>query len=74
MKKLSAAVSSMRLRTLPLSLAGVLLGSGLAISEFQVSPAVILLVCLTTICLQVLTNLCKRIKKVNGVVKAARVN
>lgn len=61
MKKLSAAVSSMRLRTLPLSLAGVLLGSGLAISEFQVSPAVILLVCLTTVCLQVLTNLCNEL-------------
>ena len=47
----------MRLRTLPLSLAGVLLGSLLAVAEFQVSPMVIFLVCLTTVCLQILSNL-----------------
>ena len=52
-----AVVRSMRLRTLPLSLAGVLLGCKLAIAEWQVKPLVVVLVCLTTVCLQILSNL-----------------
>ena len=48
----------MRLRTLPLSLAGVILGSSLAIADFQVSAGVVALVCVTTVCLQILSNLC----------------
>ena len=52
-----AVVSSMRLRTLPLSLAGVLLGCKLALAEWQVKPLVVVLVCLTTVCLQILSNL-----------------
>ena len=51
----------MRLRTLPLSLAGVILGSSLAIAEFQVNAGVVALVCLTTVCLQVLSNLCNEL-------------
>ena len=47
----------MRLRTLPLSLAGVLLGCKLALAEWQVKPLVVVLVCLTTVCLQILSNL-----------------
>ena len=57
MNKLSAALSSMRLRTLPLSLAGVLLGGLLAVADYMVRPAVLALVCLTTVCLQILSNL-----------------
>ena len=47
----------MRLRTLPLSLAGVLLGSLLAVADYRVPASVIALVCLTTVCLQILSNL-----------------
>ena len=47
----------MRLRTLPLSLAGVLMGSLLAVADYRVPLKVVLLVCLTTICLQILSNL-----------------
>ena len=57
MSKFSAALSSMRLRTLPLSLAGVLLGGLLAVADYHVRPAVLALVCLTTVCLQILSNL-----------------
>ena len=54
---MKAALSSMRLRTLPLSLAGVLLGCKLALVRWQVSGWTVLLVCLTTVCLQILSNL-----------------
>ena len=47
----------MRLRTLPLSLAGVVLGCKLAMVQWQVSGWVVALVCLTTVCLQILSNL-----------------
>lgn len=57
MTRLQASLSSMRLRTLPLSLAGVLLGIFLAAAEFRVSFVVALLVCITTVCLQILSNL-----------------
>ena len=56
-RKIKAALKSMRLRTLPLSLAGVLLGCKLAMERWQVNGWVVLLVCLTTICLQILSNL-----------------
>ena len=54
---MKAAIKSMRLRTLPLSLAGVLLGCKLALAEWQVNGWVVVLVCLTTVCLQILSNL-----------------
>ena len=47
----------MRLRTLPLSLAGVLLGSLLAVADYRMQWPVVLLVCLTTVSLQILSNL-----------------
>ena len=47
----------MRLRTLPLSLAGVVLGCKLAMAQWQVNGWVVALVCLTTVCLQILSNL-----------------
>lgn len=57
MNKLKAAVSSMRLRTLPLSAAGVLLGILLAVADYRVNPLVAVLIVLTTLCLQILSNL-----------------
>lgn len=57
MAKFKYYLSSMRLRTLPLSLAGVLLGSFLALADYRVPAPVVLLVCLTTVCLQILSNL-----------------
>ena len=52
-----AAVKSMRLRTLPLSLAGVLLGILLAASDWHVDLWTAVLVMFTTVCLQILSNL-----------------
>ena len=47
----------MRLRTLPLSTAGVLLGILLAVADWKVDPWTAVLIVLTTICLQILSNL-----------------
>lgn len=47
----------MRLRTLPLSLAGVCLGIMLAAADYSVSWKVAVLVMLTTVCLQILSNI-----------------
>ncbi len=47
----------MRLRTLPLSLAGVCLGIMLAMADYRIDWKVALLIMLTTICLQVLSNI-----------------
>ena len=52
-----ACLRSMRLRTLPLSLAGITLGVFLAAGERSVSPLTVLLLALTTVCLQILSNL-----------------
>lgn len=55
--KISACIRSLRLRTLPLSLAGVVLGIMLAAADYKVSVAVAVLIMLTTACLQLLSNL-----------------
>ena len=55
--KISAAIHSMRLRTLPLSLAGVVLGIFLAAANHPVSALVIVFLLLTTVSLQILSNL-----------------
>ncbi len=47
----------MRLRTLPLSLSGIMLGCFLAVSDYTVKPATVVFLTLTTVCLQILTNL-----------------
>ena len=52
-----AAIKSMRLRTLPLSVAGVLLGILLAVSDWHVGLWTAVLIVLTTVCLQILSNL-----------------
>ena len=55
--KLKAAIKSMRLRTLPLSTAGVLLGILLAAADYHISLWTSVLIVVTTICLQILSNL-----------------
>ena len=55
--KLKASIKSMRLRTLPLSLSGVILGVTLAADKTDVSPWTAALIFLTTVCLQILSNL-----------------
>lgn len=55
--KFKAAIQSMRLRTLPLSCAGVLLGILLAVADWKVDPWTAVLIVLTTVCLQILSNL-----------------
>ena len=52
-----ACLRSMRLRTLPLSLAGVTLGVLLAAGEQALNPWTIILLMLTTVSLQILSNL-----------------
>ena len=47
----------MRLRTLPLSMAGVLLGILLAVADYKVDVWAAVLIVLTTVCLQILSNL-----------------
>ena len=47
----------MRLRTLPLSTGGVILGILLATADFKVDVWVAVLIVLTTVCLQILSNL-----------------
>lgn len=54
---LKACIKSMRLRTLPLSLSGVILGVTLAADKTDVSPWTAALIFLTTVCLQILSNL-----------------
>lgn len=48
---------SMRLRTLPLSLAGIVLGVFLAASSGPVNALTVVFLILTTVCLQILSNL-----------------
>lgn len=55
--KLKAAFESMRLRTLPLSMAGVLLGILLAVADWKVDVWTAVLIVITTVCLQILSNL-----------------
>ena len=54
---INAAIKSMRLRTLPLSMAGVLLGILLAVADWKVDLWTAVLIMLTTISLQILSNL-----------------
>ena len=55
--KLKASLESMRLRTLPLSMAGVLLGILLAVADWKVDLWTAVLIIITTMCLQILSNL-----------------
>ncbi|MBQ9547951.1 MAG: 1,4-dihydroxy-2-naphthoate octaprenyltransferase [Bacteroidales bacterium] len=51
----------MRLRTLPLSLAGITAGTLLAVADYRVKPLTVLFLALTTVSLQILSNLCNEL-------------
>lgn len=57
MSKFGASVKSMRLRTLPLSLSGILMGVFLAAADYKVNYLTVVFLILTAICLQILSNL-----------------
>ena len=57
MNEFSAAFASMRLRILPLSMGGVILGILLATADFKVNVWVAILIVVTTVFLQILSNL-----------------
>ena len=55
-------IQSLRLRTLPLSVSGIILGSGLAyLSTFTFHLSTFILAILTTLSLQILSNLCNEL-------------
>ena len=56
---MSPYITSLRLRTLPLSVAGIILGTGLAysLSPFTFQLSTFILAVLTALCLQILSNL-----------------
>ena len=47
----------MRLRTLPLSLSGIVLGVFLAAADYRIDALTVIFLALTTVCLQILSNL-----------------
>jgi 1,4-dihydroxy-2-naphthoate octaprenyltransferase len=57
MKNIKPWLSAMRLRTLPLSVSGIILGTCFAYYNGRYSPWILLLAILTTVSLQVLSNL-----------------
>ena len=74
MNKISAYIKSMRLRTLPLSLAGVCLGIMLAAADYRVGGTTIVWIMLTTVCLQILSNISNELgDTLSGVDGAQRV-
>ncbi len=67
MGKIKYYVSAMRLRTLPLSLAGVALGLMLATADFYVKISVVVFTVLTTLSLQILSNISNELgDNING--------
>lgn len=55
--KLKAWIHAARLRTLPLSVAGIIMGSSIALAEQQFNTVVFTLAMVTTLLLQILSNL-----------------
>ena len=55
--KIRSILKSMRLRTLPLSLSGIILGVFLAAADYRIQATTVLFLVLTTISLQILSNL-----------------
>jgi 1,4-dihydroxy-2-naphthoate octaprenyltransferase len=55
--KLNAWIHAARLRTLPLSVAGIIMGSSIALAEQQFNGVVFTLAMVTTLLLQILSNL-----------------
>ncbi len=56
MKKIKYYLMSARFRTLPLSLAGIITGIGLAAADYRINWIAAGLVALTAVCLQILSN------------------
>ena len=56
MSKAKCYLKSARLRTLPLSLAGIITGAGLAIADYRVSAWAVFFTALTAVFLQILSN------------------
>ncbi len=59
--KVKSYISALRLRTIPLSLAGVSLGSMLAAADYHVDWRVCVFLLLTAACLQMLSNVCNEL-------------
>jgi len=57
MKQLGSWISACRLRTLPLSISGAIVGSGIAYSKSFFDSSIFVLTILTTLSLQILSNL-----------------
>lgn len=73
MAPFKSVITSLRLRTLPLSLAGVILGILLAVANYEVEMIVVVFVLLTTVCLQILSNLSNELgDNLNGTDTAER--
>ncbi len=58
MGKAKYYLKSMRFRTLPLSLSGIIMGTGLAAADYHADWLVVALIALTTLFLQCLSNVC----------------
>ena len=54
---ISSCLKSMRLRTLPLSLSGIVMGVLLAAADYRIDALTVVFLALTTVCLQILSNL-----------------
>ena len=57
MNKVSIWVSALRLRTLPLAAASIIVGAGLAIHDHVFNPVIFILALITALLLQILSNL-----------------
>ena len=55
--QIRSVLKSMRLRTLPLSLSGIILGIFLAAADYRIQASTVVFLVLTTVCLQILSNL-----------------
>ncbi len=59
--KIKSYISALRLRTIPLSLAGVSLGAMLAAADYHVEWKTVFFLLLTAACLQILSNICNEL-------------
>ncbi|MBQ1905539.1 MAG: 1,4-dihydroxy-2-naphthoate octaprenyltransferase, partial [Bacteroidales bacterium] len=71
--KAQSIIKSMRLRTLPLSLSGIILGFFLASDTFSIKPLSVVFLILTAVFLQILSNLSNELgDSINGLDTKAR--
>ena len=66
------SISLLRLRTLPLSASGVILGSCLAAADYKTSPLVAVFILLTALSLQIVSNISNDIGDFRNGVKSSR--